>query len=272
MHKTLFIVSAGLSTRFNGKPKHLAKIKGTPNIEHTLQLARKWYNDIFIALNEKASKESIIDTQNIAKLYDANLVLIPSGKGDADAVYQTLEKLRFNLNNVSVCWGDAWFKNETVFKQASKALDEKTYDDVVFDAMCAMEHNPYGWFNLSASTLILDATFENDINAKNIAKEEYAAHDQCFFNINVKNFKDLYKKYVCSIELKKKILESNFESCASIFKLSLKYEISWYKMINWSNSAYNDPSSHLCSIATILDEPIVMSFNTEEDLEKINNA
>ena len=273
MHKTLFIVAAGLSTRFNGRPKHLAKIKGMPNIEHTLQLARSWYNDIYVVVNEKASEETIRDTGNIAVSYGDRQLLIPSGKGDADAVYQALSKVGFNLKHASICWGDAWFKDDKVFEIAAESLNREEYDNIVFDAMCAKEENPYGWFNVSSSGLILDAEFASDPNVKALPQGAYAVHDQCFFNINVKNFKDLYEKYIKSIELKAKILEQNFASYASLFKLSLKYEISWYKMINWAKSAYCDPSEiKTYSMATILERPVAMSFNTEEDLEKIENA
>lgn len=273
MHKTLFIVAAGLSTRFNGRPKHLAKIKGMSNIEHTLQLARSWYNDIYVVVNEKASEETIRDTGNIAVSYGDRQLLIPSGKGDADAVYQALSKVGFNLKHASICWGDAWFKDDKVFEIAAESLNREEYDNIVFDAMCAKEENPYGWFNVSSSGLILDAEFASDPNVKALPQGAYAVHDQCFFNINVKNFKDLYEKYIKSIELKAKILEQNFASYASLFKLSLKYEISWYKMINWAKSAYCDPSEiKTYSMATILERPVAMSFNTEEDLEKIENA
>ena len=244
-----------------------------PNIEHTLQLARSWYNDIYVVVNEKASEETIRDTGNIAVSYGDRQLLIPSGKGDADAVYQALSKVGFNLKHASICWGDAWFKDDKVFEIAAESLNREEYDNIVFDAMCAKEENPYGWFNVSSSGIILDAEFASDPNVKALPQGAYAVHDQCFFNINVKNFKDLYEKYIKSIELKAKILEQNFASYASLFKLSLKYEISWYKMINWAKSAYCDPSEiKTYSMATILERPVAMSFNTEEDLEKIENA
>ena len=178
MHKTLFIVAAGLSTRFNGRPKHLAKIKGMPNIEHTLQLARSWYNDIYVVVNEKASEETIRDTGNIAVSYGDRQLLIPSGKGDADAVYQALSKVGFNLKHASICWGDAWFKDDKVFEIAAESLNREEYDNIVFDAMCAKEENPYGWFNVSSSGLILDAEFASDPNVKALPQGAYAVHDQ----------------------------------------------------------------------------------------------
>ena len=177
------------------------------------------------------------------------------------------------MKHASICWGGAWFKDDKVFETASESLDGEEYDNIVFDAMCAQEENPYGWFNVSSSGLILDASFASDTNVKVLPQGAYAVHDQCFFNMNVKNFKDLYEKYILSIELKAKTLEQNFSSYASLFKLSLKYEISWYKMINWAQSEYCDPSEiKTHSMATILERPVAMSFNTEEDLEKIENA
>lgn len=271
-HKTLFIVAAGLSSRFNNKPKHLAYIKGVKNIEHTLTLAKMWYSDIYVVINEKASEETIKETNSIAMLYGAKSLLIPSGRGDADALYQALSRVNVDAKCATACWGDAWFKNDGAFRIASTALHEKLYDNIVFDAMCAIEKNPYGWFKVSSTGLILNAVFASDLGASNLIDDANAVHDQCMFNVNISNFKLLYERYVNSIALKVEMLKQSFVSYASMFKLSLSYEISWYKMINWSKSAYNDMPNKTFSIATILDNPIALSFNTEEDLKVIENA
>ena len=268
MHKTLFIVAAGLSTRFNGKPKHLAKIKGVPSIEHTLRMARTWYNSIYVVLNEKATEETIEDTRAIASMYGARQILIPSGKGDADAVFQSLAKSGNGDSCVSVCWGDAWFKSANVFKTASQALEEKDYSSIVFDAMCAMEESPYGWFTIDSDGTILKAEFASDYGVESPADGAYAAHDQCFFNINVQNFKEEFDQYSGFVDAEVASIEHFIEKCTSTVKLSLKHEISWYKMINWANKM----KSSLKSTATVLAEPAALSFNTEEDLEKIRDA
>lgn len=266
--KTLFIIAAGLSTRFNGEPKHLAKVKGQIVLEHTLELAKDYYGKIYVVLNEKASRESIASTTSIAIGKNAEVVLIKSGKGDADAVYQALEKTRFNGKEASICWGDAWFKNESVFASASNALSSKDYSSLVFDAMCTMEENPYGWFTINSDGIILKAEFASDYGAESPANGAYAAHDQCFFNINIQNFKEHFEQYSRFVDAEVASLKHLIEQYTSTVKLSLKHEMSWYKMINWANSI----KSSLKSNATILAEPVAMSFNTVEDLEKIENA
>lgn len=268
MDKTLFIVAAGLSTRFNGKPKHLAKIKGMPNIEHTLRMASPWYNSIYVVLNEKATEETIEDTRAIASMHGARQILIPSGKGDADAVFQSLDKSGNGDSCVSVCWGDAWFKSANVFKIASQALEEKDYSSIVFDAMCAMEESPYGWFTIDNSGTILKAEFASDYGIESPVNGAYAAHDQCFFNINVQNFKEEFDQYSRFAEAEVASLEHLIEQRTSMVKLSLKHEMSWYKMINWASKM----KSSLKSTAIVLAEPAALSFNTEEDLEKIRDA
>lgn len=266
--KTLFVVAAGLSTRFNGKPKHLAKVKGLSSIENTLMLAHNWYSSIYVVLNEKASKETIEETNAIASTYGAKQILIPSGKGDADAVFQALKKSSIDSKCISVCWGDAWFKNDKVFKTASQALEDEDYSSAVFDAMCSMEEHPYGWFSIDSIGTILKAEFASDPGAESLADGAYAVHDQCFFNINASNFKQLYEAYASALESEVAAVKRHLVATSAEFKMSLKYEISWYKMINWCRRFSTD----LHSTATILDEPVAMSFNTKEELEKIENA
>ena len=131
MHKTLLVIAAGLSTRFGGKPKHLAIIDGETVIENTLSFAKQYYDNIYIAINCQASEQTIETTRNIAKLFDAHVCLIQSGKGDADAVYRTLCDIdELNDKNVSVCWGDAIFKDEFVFKTASSAILFNSFSDI----------------------------------------------------------------------------------------------------------------------------------------------
>lgn len=265
--KALFIIAAGLSTRFNGEPKHLAKVKGQTILEHTVELARDYYGKIYVVLNEKANRKSIASTTSIAIGKNAEVVLIPSGKGDADAVYQALEKTHFNEKEASICWGDAWFVDSSIFKEASFGLSAHNNVDYVFNAMCAYEDTPYGWFNLDGYK-ITRCTFASDVGGP----IECGVHDQCFFNINVKNFKNLYSKYIKSIEAKVHALEDLTVLDSKAFKIKVSYEVSWYKMINWALSIYNDPLDYSCSIATMLSKPVAMSFNTVEDLEKIENA
>lgn len=267
--KSLFIVAAGLSTRFGGKPKHLAKVKGTTNLEHTLQFASRAYGNIYVVVNEKASTYALQETESIARSHGAKMLKILSGHGDADAVYKALLAADFTGKHASICWGDAWFNTDEIFHIAARALDKEKPSSIVFDAMCALEANPYGWFNVDEDGKILDASFASDSHVQTA----YAIHDQCFFNIDVKNFKDLYEAYVPAIQCIASRIQQSIERVASQFKISVKREISWYKMINWAISQSNarDIGTY-CSTVTMLDKPAALSFNTEEDLEKIENA
>ena len=272
MHKTLLVIAAGLSTRFGGKPKHLAIIDEETVIENTLSFAKQYYDNIYIAINCQASEQTIETTRNIAKLFDAHVCLISSGKGDADAVYRTLCDIdELNDKNVSVCWGDAIFKDDFVFKTASSALEINS-KNTTFNAMCAIERNPYGWFDLDTDgTIISSAVFANDCELKKNDKRKNKVHDQCFFNINVKNFMKLFKAYEKDIKSCYKSLKCDMSEYSSSFKFNLNYEISWYKMINWAKcqAEYCDNKIGKPSMVTILNKPVALSFNTLEDLKEI---
>lgn len=266
--KTLFIVAAGLSTRFNGQPKHLAQVNGNSVIVNTLTMAKRHYRDIWVVLNEKANSHIIDMTNGLAKALGVQTLLIPSGKGDADAVYQALLASRCVEKNVSVCWGDSWFTDETIFKTAARRLEESRDEQYVFDAMCAYENGPYGWFDIDRKRQISRCTFVSDLESP-VDQSGLKCHDQCFFNINVNNFKRLYDAYLPNIERHVEEFAREAKQLASLFKLVVKYEVSWYKMINWAIEwpLPIDPLPR--SIVTLLDQPMAKAFNTLEDLEEI---
>lgn len=270
MHKTLFIVAAGLSTRFNGMPKHLAQVKGESIILNTLKMAKKHYRDIWVVLNQQADKDIVGITRGLADAVGANVVLIPSGKGDADAVYRAVCKVEDCPANVSICWGDAWFKDGTVFAKAAEELEDDTSNEV-FRAFCAMEESPYGWFDLEADgKTIIKASFASSTLLPSQSKMQ--VHDQCFFNINVKNFKKLFEAYEKSILAKKQSIEHGIlADFASNFKLKINYEVSWYMMVNWCLARYTNDIDLVSKRSTVhmLEKPAAMAFNTEEELMEI---
>ena len=92
-------------------------------------------------------------------------------------------------------------------------------------------------------------------------------HDQCFFNIDTEEFTTLYDVYLPEIE--QYANETSRRLSSSMFKLSVKYEVSWYKMINWALELPFLPHPIPYSIVTVLEKPMAKSFNTEEDLEEL---
>lgn len=273
--KTLFIVAAGLSTRFNGQPKYLAKVNDKTVIENTIEMARKHYQSIWVVLNEKLDSNIIDKTIGIIAPLGANAIFIPSGKGDADAVYQALIKSNLKNINASVCWGDAWFTNETIFETAAKRLDESIDEYYVFDAICANEDRPYGWFDVSKYGQICHCTFLSELSKRQQKVEASSqlpimkCHDQCFFNINVIDFKRLYNSYLPCIESQLAPIVESANKASKFFKFTTSYEVSWYKMINWALYWPMQINPLPCSIVTMLAKPMARSFNTLDDLEEI---
>ena len=264
--KTLFVVAAGLSTRFSGRPKHLVQINDTSVVENTLIMAKRHYRNIWVVLNERADIHIIDATKSIVEALGARVVLIPSGKGDADAVYQALLATKCSEKHVSVCWGDSWFTDEAIFKTAARRLDESKDTKYVFDAMCAFEEDPYGWFDVDLYGNIARCTFMSDLESFKFSRQ-LRYHDQCFFNIDTEEFTSLYDVYLPEIE--QHANEASRRLSSSMFKFSVKYEVSWYKMINWALELPLLPHPIPHSIVTVLEKPMAKSFNTEEDLEEL---
>ena len=275
--KTLFVVAAGLSTRFNGQPKHLAQVNGHSVIVNTLTMAKRHYRDIWVVLNEKANSPIVDMTNGLAKALGVQTLLIPSGKGDADAVYQAIVKSKCFDKHVSVCWGDTWFTDETIFETAARRLDDSRSMPYVFDAMCAYEDHPYGWFDIDKDNQISKCTFVSELAGIDYLEDLYdlkkhldkKCHDQCFFNIDVGNFKRLYEAYLPAIEKQAKEMSQLASKMSCMFKLTVKYEVSWYKMVNWALKQPTLADSIPRSIVTVINKAVAKSFNTEEELMEI---
>lgn len=116
MNNILFIIAAGVGSRMNSLlPKALFEIHGSPNINHILDLARPYFDKIVVVANILAADEW--EKYNID-----NVVYIHSGKGDGHAVREALSLVdTSSFDNISICWGDLYFLDDTLFSTVAKS-------------------------------------------------------------------------------------------------------------------------------------------------------
>ena len=113
------IPCAGNSKRMNvNLPKALLKVNGESSLNHQLKLLDKFINFFYIIINQNINeREKYI--KKIDKKFLKRIIFIQSkaGSGDGMAILNALEYMndnKKNKNNIFICWGDIYFKNDKV--------------------------------------------------------------------------------------------------------------------------------------------------------------
>lgn len=252
--KKLYIIAAGLASRMGGYPKHLCVIddKGTTNIENTLYLAYKHYDEIVVVINKMLAAKYAVKTINIAEKYNAKVKFIESGKGDGHAVYEAIKDEK-DYKEVTCIWGDTYFSCNYIF--------ELTVRSTLLTVVCAKEISPYcyiktyGDYGLYRN--ISSMYFKSDYPIKD---DDKFLHDQSTFIINVSEFKEYFSRYM--------------EYCDYMIKTYVKAKDIEYSIIKFTNWFTQLLLKHNLIKAFVLPEPYpvypyTISFNTKEELQKV---
>lgn len=245
MNKRLYIIAAGLSSRMNGFPKHLCEIDtvGTTNLEHTILLAQKYYEDIVVVLNKSLSMEHLVKTLKITSKHNVAIKFIESGKGDGHAVYEAI-KNEIDYEYVTCIWGDTYF-SDCLFNKVDIKTDLLT-------VVCTKEISPYCYIVPDENNKISGMYFKNE---NQIGENDKYLHDQSMFVINVDEFIKHFYDYM--------------EYCDNVLKTFVKaknLEYSIIKFVNWFNDKNKTIEFFALPERT---EPYSMSFNTFEELKRI---
>lgn len=246
-NKRLYIIAAGLSSRMHGFPKHLCEIDniGTTNLEHTIVLAQKYYNDIVVVLNKSLAIEHVLKTLQITHKHNVAIKFIESGKGDGHAVYEAI-KHEIDYECVTCIWGDTYFSDNLFDK-----IDITTN---LLTVVCAKEISPYCYIIPDKNNKISEMFFKNETP---IGDNDKYLHDQSMFIINVDEFIKYFYDYM------------EYCNCISNKFIKIKdLEYSIIKFINWNNA--KNKQIEFFALPEIA-EPYSMSFNTPEELKRVKN-
>lgn len=235
----LLIVAAGKSSRFGGFPKAFCDIGGRMNVENTIYMAHKYYDRIYLGVNQKIYNEY----KN--KIKNCEMFSIVTGQGDAHSLLKCLKKIEISdkeNTNVTICWGDAVFLNEVPFKRLIESSGEKV------QVACSADENPYAWFD----------TIGDKISKAHFMKADGAVacgmHDQSIFRMNMGFAIDYLDQYRVSLG----IPENNDETKTDVNEMKLLYSFEYL---------YNEMNSPACVVE--IDKGNVLAFNTQEELVSI---
>ena len=148
--RILLIVAAGKSTRFGGVPKAFCSLGDRVNVENAIFYAKPYFDKIFVGVNE----ETFPNVKDI--MCNVNIFPIVTGCGDADSIYKCLLHIEKSFKGftgkVTVCWGDAVFLNDVVFREMrdSEGLLNNNISVIV---ACSLDRFPYAWFEMKGQII-----------------------------------------------------------------------------------------------------------------------
>lgn len=235
MKNTLIIIAAGNSSRMGSLPKAVLSVGGVPNLENTVQIGQAYFDKIYVVANNKTKNIY----ESVLKRYNVTIFDIESGLGCGDAILKALTDKRINLetDNILLCWGDTYFPTGRIFSEMIKSETKSNLSIGV-----KFEEDPYAWFE----------TKEDKITGVRFKKRGHISrglvpHDQSIFKVK--------KEIIEDLSIMKNVLwrENHYLQGEMIF-LDLVFYLSNIKkpavIVELTDRSY--------------------SYNTEEDLEKIN--
>jgi molybdopterin-guanine dinucleotide biosynthesis protein A len=241
----LLIVAAGKSSRFGGFPKAFCQIGRKTNVENTAFLARKYFDSVFLGVNE-ATYEIYGKT-----VPDVLMFPIKAGQGDAHSLLKCLKHIKTetpDIKEVTVCWGDAFFVDDSPFRETLEGC-KKTNQPIIVS--CAIDPRPYAWFDTNSKGEILRSHF-----SRNEPSPLKGLHDQSLFTMNV-DFAitelEKYRQFLAIPEENKENYVENDEM----------------KLLNFFTFLSDSDTQKAYSIQVTPKK--VLSFNSKEELQSIIN-
>lgn len=237
----LVIVASGKSSRFGGFPKAFCEMNNMTNAENTYEKAKRFYDKVYIGVNRTVYE------QFNEKINGCEMFSIVTGQGDAHSLLKCInyvKKLEEKIESITVCWGDAVFVDSTPFEQ----LTNSEVESKVMVA-CAIDKNPYAWFDINECGNILKAHF-----AKEEGSIECGMHDQSLFKFDC----DFVLKYLNEYRESLGIPEENDESISDINEMKLLNSFEYLIKAGYEPAQCIEISSNK-----------VLSFNTIDELEII---
>lgn len=168
-----FIIAAGNQTRFDDdKPKALVDIKGKSCLDINIHNLGIVCDSVTIV----CSKENEKYFENYSR------IVIDSGLGCGDAVFQALDKFKFEDNDTCfIQWGDCFINNSRFYKFIKRKYNNKKSDIIV---PCNYEYEPY--VKLEEINNKLKVKFSK---FGEIEKGETGFHDMSVFYGNINTIK-----------------------------------------------------------------------------------
>ena len=167
MKNVFVLLASGKSSRFGGYPKALCKVGDKYLAQATVSLAAKFFDETCVVLN----KETYLEYKDA--LCGCKTLAIETGQGEAHSFLRAARLINASrdVGRITLCWGDTFFLDSSIFEAAAKAAIE----NVVGVSLSSIDSEPYAWYETEGDK-IRRARFRGKDGAV-----ESGIHDQSVF-------------------------------------------------------------------------------------------
>jgi len=142
----LLILASGKSSRFGGFPKAFCKIDDTYIAQRTVNLGSPYFDKTYLVIN----KEIFADYKDAVK--GCKTLAIGTGQGDSHSFLRAARLIKDDCaaDRITLCWGDTFYLDDSIFKTASQIKINK---DSVGVSLSAIDAEPYAWYETDGNKI-----------------------------------------------------------------------------------------------------------------------
>lgn len=241
MKHAFLILASGKSSRFGGYPKAFCKIGGSYVAQQTVDLGSKYFDETYFVINN----EIYSHYKDVVK--GCKTLSIGTGQGDAHSFLRAARLIREDCqaDKITLCWGDTFYLNDTIFREAVKA----EITDGVGISFSSIDLEPYAWYEPDGDKIKASHFREVDgIVPKGI-------HDQSVF---------VFKLEIICSQLERYMKDLGINDKKDYINKEVSKEM---KLLNSFTYFY---SNNLLPMKySLVDSEGSYSFNTSEELQDI---
>jgi len=184
----LLILASGKSSRFGGFPKAFCKIDDTYVAQRTVDLGSPHFDRTYLVIN----KEIFADYKDAVK--GCKILSIGTGQGDSHSFLRAARLIREDCaaDRITLCWGDTFYLDDSIFRTASKININK---DSVGVSLSAVDAEPYAWYETDGNKIKSSHFRSND------GVVPLGIHDQSVFVFRIADICMQLESYMITLGL-----------------------------------------------------------------------
>lgn len=188
MKHALLILASGKSSRFGGYPKAFCKIDDTYVAQRTVDLGSTYFDHIYLVIN----REIYPDYKDAVK--GCKTLAIGTGQGDSHSFLRAARLIKEDCgaDRVTLCWGDTFYLDDAIFRNASETVVDT---NAVGVSLSSIDPEPYAWYEPDGDIIKASHFRSKD------GIVESGIHDQSVFVFNLQAICSQLESYMAVLGL-----------------------------------------------------------------------